>query len=117
MITVRCWIFKHCICISLHLKLVSFAPMAESNPNPLFRNLTEEELLQRRLTTTGRKHPVRARLEAMRVGEILEISRAAFQWKRKNPGRLLRDVEKKHRMKFEMWKDLDRKSWVVRRVG
>lgn len=96
------------------VKTITLAVMAGHSQ---FTTLAADEFAQRRLVKQGRKYPIRARLEAMQVNDIVEISRAAIQWKRKSPSPIVRDVEKQIGYQFEIWKDVDRQTWVVRRVS
>ena len=76
------------------------------------KKLSAEELAAMQLTPLGKKHPVRAMIESLKVGEALKISYSDFKWKGKTPSVFIIELERKRKGKFSLYKD-GTAGWVV----
>ena len=65
----------------------------------------------------GKKHPVRAAIEAMKANDILQISREEFRWKKRTPMVFCNQVARATGKKFEIKNTLNKKHWLVYRLG
>ena len=80
------------------------------------RKITDEELKKLRAVRIGKKHPLRAQIEMMGIGENLQVPPEDFKWKGQTPKRFCNAITKTTGKKFEVLKLLDKKGWVVIRV-
>ncbi len=64
----------------------------------------------------GRKHPVRAMLEAMQVGQVLRVGPEDFTWRHQTITKLVREVMEKLSIELVMHREADTKVWWVERV-
>ena len=79
------------------------------------KKINKEEKQQLALRPIGKKHPVRAAIEAMEVGDILRVSRAAFRWKGQSPKLFTNAISRDTEKLFEVNIILDNSGWVVER--
>jgi hypothetical protein len=47
---------------------------------------------------------------------MLYIAREEFKWKKTTPNFFCKDIEKKTGKKFRIWKEPNKKGWVVERM-
>ena len=76
------------------------------------KKLSAEELAAMHLTPLGKKHPVRAMIESLKVGEALKVGYQDFKWKGKSPTIFTKELERKRKGKFSVYKD-GTMGWVV----
>ncbi|MCX6353120.1 MAG: hypothetical protein NTX03_14865 [Bacteroidetes bacterium] len=77
--------------------------------------ITKEEAAKLHLRPTGRKHPVHALIEQMKVGDILLIDKDDFKWKGRSPAIFYKKIVESRKGKFTCLKNIDG-GWVVERV-
>ena len=80
------------------------------------KKLTKEEAEALGMRPFGRKHFVRAMIEQMKPGEILQISRKDFAWHNQNPNRFINPLMKSTKKKFTITQTADRSGWIVART-
>ena len=80
-------------------------------------NLNEDDLKKMRITPLGKKHPVRARIEALKENEIIKIFRSELKWKNRTPSYFCNQTRKLTNKTFLVYKLDDNKGWVVKRVS
>ncbi len=79
------------------------------------KKISAEDASKIQTVPMGKKHPVRGMIEAMKVGEILRISRQDFKWKDRTPLFFIRQITKATNKKFEIEKEVGNTGWVVKR--
>ena len=80
------------------------------------RKVTVQEAQNLYTVSMGKKHPVRALLEALKKGELAYISSKDFYWKRRIPNLFLKQITKATSRKFTIKKKLGKRGWLVERV-
>ncbi len=78
--------------------------------------ITKEEAEKLQLQPMGKKHPIRGKIEMLKVGQLLKVSRIDFRWKRHTPARFCRAIEKQGDKLFRVYKIGGDTGWVVERV-
>jgi len=79
------------------------------------KKITKEEAKKLNLVPVGYKHPVRAAIESLEAGEMLQITRKEFTWKGKTPTIFTNAAEENSKKKFRTYMD-GKTGWVVERV-
>jgi len=69
-----------------------------------------------RLVPDGQKHPVRAMIELLEPGELLQVNPSDFKWKNHTPNIFCREIMKVTTKAFRTWKRTDAPGWVIERV-
>ncbi len=79
------------------------------------QKITDDKLSTLSILPFGKKHPVRASIEMLAVGENLRIHKSDFQWRRKTPGIFVKAIEKKTPKRYAIYKEANT-GWVVKRL-
>ena len=74
-------------------------------------SITREDAKKLGLRPLGKKHPVRLALEHMEAGEIIYITRADFQWKKKTPLFFINQITKASGKKFIVSVTKNKQGW------
>lgn len=80
------------------------------------QKITREQADKLLLLPFGKKHAVRLLIESLLPGELLEISRADFNWKGKTPNFFCKQIEQHSKAKFKIDKIRGKTGWVVERL-
>jgi hypothetical protein len=79
--------------------------------------ISPEEEKRLRAQRMGRKHPVRAAIEVMEVGQILKVNREEMRWKDMTPSYFCNRIKEKTQKTFDCKKIPGNKGWTVTRVS
>ena len=78
--------------------------------------INSDDAQNRNLQPLGKKHPVRAAIEKLKVKECLTVSPQEFTWKTHTLNYFCKEITRQTGKKFIVHKDIGTKGWVVERV-
>lgn len=64
----------------------------------------------------GRGHWLRLCMKGMNVGQVYKVERSEWDWLNKTPNVIVKDLNNKGPMQFELFKAADHSGWLIRRV-
>ena len=82
----------------------------------LVQLLSTEERENINIKRLGRQHYVRIRIDGLRVGESIRVSREAFNWKGQTPKRFCNEIQKKTTKKFVVYLETSNTHWIIDRL-